>query len=285
MGRTTKGPKVEGKRGASGVSGAPGISGASSGSGGSGDSGSARRLTIDQLAQAAGLTVRNVRNYQSRGLIPPPEVHGRVGYYGSEHLAELHLIREMQAQGFNLAAISHLLEQARGAGEQVLGFTRSLMAPFETESPEIVQQSDLLERLGDELERNPKLLDKARRLGLLIPIDEHCFEAPSPTLLVGGERLVALGVPLETALDAMSSVRRQTERIAKTFVDLFVEHIWEPFDQAGRPEADWARVQEALDRLRPLSSEALTVVFQQTMTRAVEVAFGKRLDRGRVRKA
>lgn len=242
-------------------------------------------MTIDQLARAAGLTVRNVRNYQSRGLIPPPDVQGRVGWYGSEHLADLQLIREMQAQGFNLAAISHLLEQARGAGEQVLGFTRSLMAPFETETPEIVRREDLFERLGEELERNPKLLAKAQRLGLVVPIDEHCFEAPSPTLLAAGERLVALGVPLEVALEGVSRVRRHTERIAQTFVDLFLQHIWEPFDQAGRPESDWPRVQQTLDQLRPLSSEALIVVFQQTMTRAVEVAFGKQLDRGRARKS
>src|SRR5271166_4727299 len=107
---------------------------------------SEQRLTIDELAQTTGLTVRNVRNYQSRGLIPPPEVQGRVGYYGAEHLAQLQLIREMQAQGFNLAAIAHLLEQARGAEEQVLGFTRSLMAPFESETPEVVERADLLKR-------------------------------------------------------------------------------------------------------------------------------------------
>lgn len=241
-------------------------------------------MTIDQLAQAAGLTVRNVRNYQSRGLIPPPEVHGRVGYYGAEHLADLQLIREMQAQGFNLAAISHLLEQARGAGVQVLGFTRALMAPFETETPEIVSRADLAQRLGEEIERNPKLLAKAQRLGLLVPIDEGSFEAPSPTLLAAGERLVTLGVPLEAALGAMGDVRRQTERIAQAFVEIFLRFIWEPFDEAGRPEAEWARVQQALDQLRPLSSEALTAVFQQTMTKAVEAAFGRRLDRGRSRK-
>ena len=72
------------------------------------------RLTIDQLAQATGQTVRNVRSYQSRRLIPPPQVHGRTGYYGPEHLSRLKLISEMQTQGFNLTAIAHLLEQAPG---------------------------------------------------------------------------------------------------------------------------------------------------------------------------
>lgn len=241
-----------------------------------------QRMTIDQLAQATGLTARNVRNYQSRGLIPPPEVHGRVGYYGPEHLAALQLIREMQAQGFNLAAIAHLLERSRGAGEHVLGFTRSLMAPFETEAPEIVKRAELARRLGDELDAEQ--LAKAQRLGLLNPIAKDSFEVPSPTLLAAGERLIGLGVPLETALELTSALKRQTERIAQTFVEIFLRFIWEPFDEAGRPEADWPRVQQALDQLRPMASEAVTASFQQAMSKAVEVAFGKQLGRVRARK-
>lgn len=235
-------------------------------------------MTIDELAQAAGLTVRNVRNYQSRGLIPPPQVRGRVGYYGPEHLAELALIREMQAQGFNLAAIGHLLEKAHGAEEQVLGFTRSLMAPFETETPEILTREDLAKRLGDGLD--PKLIAKATRLGLFVSIGDDCYEAPSPTLLAAGERLVSLGVPLAAALELTAKLRRHTERIAQTFVQIFLRFIWEPFDEAGRPESEWPEVQDALDQLRPLASEALSAVFKQTMTSAVERAFDRQLGLG-----
>jgi DNA-binding transcriptional MerR regulator len=234
-------------------------------------------MTIDELARAAGLTVRNVRSYQSRGLIPPPEVEGRVGYYGPRHLAELHLIREMQAQGFNLTAIAHLLEQAGGAEEQVLGFTRALMAPFETEAPEVVGHDDLVRRLGGELDA--KLMSKAQRLGLVTQLGEDSYEVPSPTLLTAGERLVSLGVPLGAALETMATLRQQSERIAQSFVQMFLSYIWEPFDQAQRPESQWPRVQEALDQLRPLASQAVTAVFQQTMTSAVEVAFGRQLDR------
>ncbi len=242
-----------------------------------------QRLTIDQLAQTAGLTVRNVRSYQSRGLIPPPEVRGRVGYYGPEHLAQLALIREMQAQGFNLAAISHLLQQADCAGEEVLGFTRALMTPFETETPEIVEHAELLRRLGGEVQ--PKLITKAEKLGLVIPIAEDSYEVPSPTLLAAGERLVGLGVPLEAALEAMDRLRRHTERIAETFVEVFLQFIWKPFDDAGRPESDWPQVRAALDQLRPLASEALTAAFGPTMSKAVEVAFGREIVRGRTRRS
>jgi DNA-binding transcriptional MerR regulator len=215
-----------------------------------------QRLTIDQLALAAGLTVRNVRNYQSRGLIAPPEVQGRVGYYGAEHLAGLHLIRELQAQGFNLAAIAHMLEDARGVGEEVLGFTRSLMAPFETETPEVLERADLAERLGGALDGG--------------------FVA---------KRLVALGVPLDAVLDMMAKLKRDIDRIANGFVQIFLEYVWKPFADSGRPDADWPRVRATLDQLRPLAAESLTAAFAPTMTKAVEVAFGKEIDRGRARRA
>ena len=67
------------------------------------------RLTVGQLADAAGMTVRNVRNHQSRGLLPPPDIEARTGYYGERHLERLRLIQEMQADGYNLEAIRRLL--------------------------------------------------------------------------------------------------------------------------------------------------------------------------------
>src|SRR5919198_1116696 len=88
-------------------------------------------LTIDQLAHRTGMTVRNIRAHQSRGLVPPPEVRGRTGYYGPDHLARIELIKELQADGFNLEAIRRLLEGAGGSGSEVLSFSRALRAPFE----------------------------------------------------------------------------------------------------------------------------------------------------------
>src|ERR671929_1691960 len=89
---------------------------------------SERTLTVEQLASETGMSVRNIRNHQSRGLLPPPEVRARVGYYGAEHVARLRLIQELQANGYNLAAIKHLLSRSGGSAEDVLGFARALLA-------------------------------------------------------------------------------------------------------------------------------------------------------------
>src|SRR3982750_2375040 len=104
-----------------------------------------QQLTIDELAQRTGMTVRNLRAHQSRGLLPPPDVRGRTGYYGPEHEARVELIKELQADGFNLDAIRRLLEQAGGSTEDVLRFTRTARAAFEDEEPEVSTIADLAE--------------------------------------------------------------------------------------------------------------------------------------------
>ena len=72
------------------------------------------QLTIDELAREAGMTVRNVRAHQSRGLLPPPEIRGRTGYYGTEHVDRLELIKDLQAEGFSLELIKRILDRAPG---------------------------------------------------------------------------------------------------------------------------------------------------------------------------
>ena len=91
-------------------------------------------LTIDELAQRSGMTVRNIRAHQSRGLLPPPEVRGRTGYYGAEHLARIELIKELQADGFNLDLIRRLVNSTDGSSEEILRFTRVLASRSATSS-------------------------------------------------------------------------------------------------------------------------------------------------------
>src|SRR4051812_33353688 len=108
------------------------------------------RMTIDDLSRRAGMTVRNIRAYQSRGLLPPPDVVGRTGYYDEDHLARLVLIREMQGDGFNLGSIGRLLEGVGHSSAEVLDFARAVRAPFEDEAPEILHRDEIAKRWGGE---------------------------------------------------------------------------------------------------------------------------------------
>ena len=233
-------------------------------------------LTIEQLAQETGMTVRNIRNHQSRGLLPPPEVRARTGFYGPEHVARLRLIREMQADGFNLKAIERLLAGADGAAERILGLKRAVSTPFETETPEILTAAELQERFGP---ADAKTLAKARRMGLLVPLGDGRFEAPSPSLIDAAEEVVSRGVSLKTALGVLQQIERHSKEVSRSFVRLFLEEVWKPFAQDGYPEERWGEVVESVERLRPIASRALLATFQQTMTREVQDAFGKELAR------
>src|SRR5437660_1559184 len=120
-------------------------------------------LTIDELARESGMTVRNIRAHQSRGLLPPPEVRSRTGYYGPEHVARLRLIQEMQGEGYNLRSIQRLLEGATGAVEEALGFKRAALAPFGEEEPEVATLEELDARLGGALDtRTLRRIEKLR---------------------------------------------------------------------------------------------------------------------------
>jgi DNA-binding transcriptional MerR regulator len=224
------------------------------------------------------MSVRNIRNHQSRGLLPPPEVRARTGYYGPSHVDRLRLIQEMQAEGFKLSAIERLIGEHGEDADRFVGLRHAVTAPIADEAPEILSRAELVERFGVEDER---LLSKAQKLGLLVPLDAERFEAPSPALLEAAEEVLEMGISLPAALSAIEKLDRSSKSAARTFVDLFLEELWKPFDEAGRPGEDWAGMIASIERLRPLALEALNANFRIVLTAEVEKAFGEVLERGK----
>jgi DNA-binding transcriptional MerR regulator len=234
-------------------------------------------LTIDELARESGMTVRNIRAHQSRGLLPPPEVRARTGYYGPEHVARLRLIQDLQAEGFNLKAIERLIAGVDGGGHHVLEFGRAALTAF-GEEPEVATIEDLAVRFGGEIDE--RAIRKAEKLGLVRPLGEGRYEVPSPTLLRAGEELATMGVPALHALAVAEQIQRHSRAIAEAFVRLFVEDVaGGDVDPAKRSPQEWERLNDALARLRPLATEAVRAGFEQTMTTAVERQVQKTLRR------
>ena len=234
-------------------------------------------LTIEQLAHETGMSVRNIRNHQTRGLLPPPDVRARTGYYGPRHVERLRLIQQMQSEGFNLNAIQRLLGEDGEWAERFIGLRRAVTEPGEAESAEVVTLAELEELFGP-AEHNARALLKAQKLGLLVNLGDGTFEVPSPGLLRAAEEVVARGVPLPAALAVIEKARRNAESTARAFVGLFMDELWKPFHEAGQPDERWPEITESIERLRPLAAEALLAVFRQTMAAEVEDAFGKALE-------
>ena len=240
------------------------------------EDGAPELLTIDELAAQVGMTVRNVRAHQSRGLLPAPEIRGRTGYYGPEHVVRLELVKDLQAEGFNLEAIKRIVERTPGSSSAaVLDFTRALAQPFTDEPPEVVDAAHYIERWG--AQASPQALERAQRLGFVRPLGDGRFESLSPRLERASTELASLGVPLDVALDLTETLKRHSEAIAKAYVRLFLDHVWRPFQESGEPDDRWPEVREALERLRPLAGESLIAVFGLVMTAAVERALEREL--------
>ncbi|HTB50449.1 MAG TPA: MerR family transcriptional regulator [Solirubrobacteraceae bacterium] len=232
-------------------------------------------LTIEQLAAEVGMSVRNIRNHQSRGLLPAPEVRARIGYYDADHVARLRLILDLQADGFNLASIERLMSSSGGAAGRLLGLRNAMTTPYATEAPEVVTGDELQRRFGDV---DAKTVERIRKLKLLIPLGDDRFEVPSPALMKAAEEVTALGISLHAALALIERVSHDCESISRAFVKLFLRELWEPFEQAGQPDERWEEMIDATDALRPIASEALLAVFKQRMTTQVERAFGRVLE-------
>ena len=236
--------------------------------------------TIDQLAHATGVSARNIRAHQARGLLPPPVVRGRTGFYGPEHAARLKLILQMQADGYNLKTIGRILRSVpEGMAGELFDFESALRGAWSEETPEIYEASELAARFNADPSVTPTGGERAQRLGLITALADGRFEVRSPALLRAGEELARLGVSIPSLIEVQEELLRHAEGVARAFVRLFLKEVWKPFDEAGQPEERWPEVRAALDAMVPVAHDALAASFRVTMSHEVEAALAKVLKR------
>ena len=233
---------------------------------------------IDELARLAGTTVRNVRAYQDRGLIPPPRRQGRVGLYGDVHLARLRLLGQLLDRGFTLANIRELLT-AWESGQNVadlLGLEAALVAPWSRDVPTLVSAEDLAAMFGDE-EPDPAGVVRAVELGMIEPSGDG-FMVHKPRMLRAGAELVRVGVPLHAALALGERLQRDIDHVATGFVELVATHVFEPVCDPI-PPGEVARLADVVRRLRPLAGDVVEAELADAMERHVGEQLRARLDR------
>jgi len=226
-------------------------------------------LTVDELAARVGVTVRNVRAYAARGLLPAPRLVGRTGYYGREHVARLLLVREMLAEGYSLAMIERTLASAPPtASSATLALHRALLAPWLPPEPEILTGAELAARAG--VPENSALVDRLVGLGLVERLGAEELRVLDPALLTAGLQVMALGVPPDDLIDAQTRVNQHVREIALTYVRMFLDSGLQSFLEAGAPPDQLQRVQDTVARLQPAAAQALLAAFRTEMAAAVE---------------
>ncbi|MDX3637975.1 MerR family transcriptional regulator [Streptomyces sp. MB09-02B] len=155
---------------------------------------------IDDLAHRSGATVRTIRAYQDRGLLPSPERRGRANVYSDAHLTRLRQIADLLDRGYTLASIKELLEAwdtGRGLGG-VLGLAAEVEGPWTDE--------------------------------------ENLFRVPSPQELALAAELRATGVPLSAIAGHPRELRETVEHIAPHFLEFTTEPLAQQTVDAERKE-------------------------------------------------
>ncbi|WP_435225287.1 MerR family transcriptional regulator [Streptomyces sp. Tue6028] len=223
---------------------------------------------IEDLAHLSGATVRTIRAYQDRGLLPRPERRGRANVYADTHLARLRQIADLLDRGYTLASIKELLEAwdtGRGLGG-VLGLVAEVDGPWTDEEAARISRAELDERFGGS--PDDAAVAEAVELGVLerIPGDEDTFLVPSPQELGVAVELHAAGVPLSAISGHLRELRVQVEHIADRFLEFTTEHVFARYLGEGPPtDAEAAEAASLVRRLRPLAQQTVDAELARAM--------------------
>ncbi|MEV8289898.1 MerR family transcriptional regulator [Streptomyces niveus] len=225
-------------------------------------------LTVDELAARAGVTVRTIRFYSTRGLLPPPVIGPRrVGHYGQDHLSRLALIEELQHQGMTLAAIERYLEQLPpGLSAHDLAIHRALVATWAPDSAQDATRAELERRAGRAL--SDQDIDRLVAMGVLARADAAGSPGDyrvDPGLLRLGVELLDVPISHDTILAARTVLLEHTRSAAQALSRLFRDEVGHPYDVAAMKSLS-AHVQ-------PMVVQALVTAFQRSLKEELRAAF------------
>ena len=233
-------------------------------------------LTIDELARRVGMTVRNLREWRALGLLRPPTMRGRVGYYGADDVARIERIRALHAQGFTLDLIRRLLDASGDTGDEAMRLATALRAPFREEDPPLVDVAELAAKWRS---TDPDDLRRAIEFGLMRERDDGRFEFTSERVARVGDALHGLGLSIEETLDATGQIRAHADGIAEVFEGVWMRHVWEPFVAAGAPQEALQQIKRTLAEVQPLALDAVIALFAVAMEERIERSIADQVER------
>ncbi len=181
---------------------------------------------LDELARRAEVPSTTVRLYQSKGLLAPPRIEGRTGWYDESHLSRLRLIARLQADGHSLSGIRDLLDQwQRGRSlDALIGVEAELAALIGDVHAVVVNAAELLQRFPSGA-MTPELMHRAASLGLIAPTSDGMIRVADRRFIETGSALAQLGIPIDVVLDEWEVLVGYTDEIAERFINLFDRHL------------------------------------------------------------
>jgi len=226
-------------------------------------------LTLEELTTRVGMSVRNIRFYTSKGLVPPPIRRGRSGYYSPDHVARLELVQELQAHGFTLSAIEKYVARIpEAATPEDIALHRAMLTPWQADLPVEMSRAELETRAGRTLSDDD--ITTLSALGIVFTTKRGRYEVAVSQLSVG-VGLLDLGFPLEAALAAAEVYAEHGRQLAKELNELFRTMVWPVYRESG---ASSETIRGVVERLKPLSIASLISAYEAAMdeTRREEIA-------------
>lgn len=225
-------------------------------------------LTIDQLAERTGITVRNIRFYAGRGLLPPPRLRGRTGLYGSDHVARLELVSELSGLGFTLSGIEAQLERLpRTADAAELALHRALLTPWVPEKVEEIEHAELERRAGRRL--TPDDLAVLEGLGVARRLEDGRVRLRGAGILGESVAVLDANLPPQVWTRAHAIIEKHTTAMAEELIGLLQDEVIQPFRDGGRPPAERSRLAAALTPLKPLTVRGVVTAFSRAVHRTI----------------
>jgi DNA-binding transcriptional MerR regulator len=234
---------------------------------------------LDELARRAGVASTTVRLYRSKGLLDPPRLEGRTGWYDDHHLERLRLIARLQEQGFSLAGIGTLLARwEQGDGLDTLVGVEAELGTLLGEAHAVeMDPADLLARFPAGA-MTPELMQRAAALGIVTPTPDGRLRVSDRRFVESGSALARLGIPLDVVLDEWVALVGQTDDIARRFIALFEERLAPEGWQDGLDAGSARDLASTLGQLRATAGQVLGAALDVSLARLGRERLGALLE-------
>lgn len=223
---------------------------------------------IDDLAQLAGTTTRNIRVYRDRGLLPPPLRVGRIALFNDTHLTRLRLITSMLDRGYTLAHVREMLsawEEGKNLGD-VLGLETAIVGSWTTEKPATMALSDV-QRLIDDRPAFVRLVKLQ-----LIRVDGSNATITRPKLIDAFIEIRGYGVSLSKLIDLHEQIVPLVDQISEMLVRAGAEHVADRIKpgQPLPPDTEIAELITMLVRFRTQAVASVTATLASSIESTIE---------------
>lgn len=235
---------------------------------------------LDELARQAEVASTTVRLYQSKGLLAPPRLEGRTGWYNDSHLSRLRLIARLQSEGHSLAGIADLLEKWESGGslDAVIGIEAELDSLLGEAHAIVLDPADLLARFP-EGSMTPELMQRTAALGLIEPTEDGRVRVADRRFLDSGAALAELGIPADVILDEWDALVAHTDEVAERFITIFETHLAPKGWKSGLDADQAQELATTLAQLQVTARRVLAAALNASIARLGRERLGKLIDR------